>query len=58
MTADATANSANPDPLRWLEGAKAWSFFWAGIHGFMLYLNDNWQLTVDYRLRYLSGNVT
>ena len=35
-------------------GAKVWSFLGQGFTG----LNDNWQLTVGCRLRYLSGNVT
>ena len=39
-------------------GAKAWSFLGQGFTGLGLCLNDNWQLTVGYRLRYLSGNVT
>ena len=37
-------------------GAKAWSFLGQGFTGFGLCLNDNWQLTIGYRLRYLSGN--
>lgn len=39
-------------------GAKAWSFWGQGFTGFGLCLSDNWQLTVGYRLRYLSGNAT
>ena len=39
-------------------GAKAWSFLGQGFTGFGLCLNDNWQLTIGYRLRYLSGNAT
>ena len=58
VTADAIINPTDPDPVRWLSGAKAWSFLGQGFTGFGLCLNDNWRLTIGYRLRYLSGNAT
>ena len=39
-------------------GAKSWNFLGQGFTGFGWCLNDNWQLTIGYRLRYLSGNTT
>ena len=53
VTADAIVGNA-----RLGYGAKAWSFLGQGFTGLGWCLNDNWQLTVGYRLRYLSGNAT
>ena len=58
MTADIVLNPDAPNPVKWLGGAKAWSFLGQGFTGFGWCLNDNWSLTVGYRLRYLSGNTT
>ena len=58
MNADVVADPDDPDPVKMGCGAKAWSFLGQGFTGLGWYLNDNWQLTVGYRLRYLSGNVT
>jgi len=58
MTADAVVNPDGPNPMEMGCGAKAWSFLGQGFTGFGLCLNDNWQLTVGYRLRYLSEKVT
>ena len=58
MNADAVLKAGAPDSMVMPFGTKAWSFLWQGFTGFGLCLNDNWQLTVGYRLRYLSGNAT
>ena len=58
MTADTVISPDDPDPVRFDCGAKAWSFLGQGFTGFGLCLNDNWSLTIGYRLRYLSGNAT
>ena len=39
-------------------GAKSWNFLGQGFTGFGWCLNDNWQLTVGYRLRWILGNTT
>ncbi len=54
MDADAVINPDDPDPVMLRCGAKACSFLGQGFTGLGWYLNDNWQLTVGYRLRYLS----
>ena len=38
-------------------GAKAWSFLGQGFAGVGWYLNDNWQLTIGYRLRYVPDTI-
>jgi opacity protein-like surface antigen len=56
-----TANTVvidGPDLMELLCGANAWSFLGQGFTGLGWCLNDNWQLTIGYRLRYLSGNAT
>ena len=58
VNADAIMDPTDPNPVRWLSGAKAWSFLGQEFTGLGLCLNDNWQLTIGYRLRYLSGNAT
>ena len=58
MTADIVLKAGAPDSMTVPLGTKVWSFLGQGFTGFGLCLNDNWQLTVGYRLRYLSGNVT
>ena len=58
MTADMMVYSGAPDPTKMGCGAKAWSFLGQGFTGLGWYLNDNWQLTIGYRLRYLSEKVT
>ena len=58
MTADVMKYAAGAPPSKAVYGAKVWSFLGQGFTGLGLCLNDNWQLTVGYRLRYLSGNAT
>ena len=58
VTAGVVISPDDPDPMKLLCGAKAWSFLGQGFTGFGWCLNDNWSLTVGYRLRYLSGNTT
>ena len=58
MTADFVSKPGAPNSTVMPFGTKAWSFLGQGFTGFGLCLNDHWQLTVGYRLRYLSGNAT
>ena len=50
--------AAGAPPSKAVYGANAWSFLGQGFTGLGLCLNDNWQLTIGYRLRYLSEKVT
>lgn len=58
VTADMMIDSGAPDPMKIGCGANAWSFLGQGFTGLGLCLNENWQLTIGCRLRYLSGNAT
>ena len=58
MTADVMKYAAGAPPSKAVYGANAWSFLGQGFTGLGLCLNDNWQLTIGYRLRYLSEKVT
>ena len=39
-------------------GVKSRNFLGQGFTGFGWCLNDNWQLTIGYRLRWMPGNMT
>jgi opacity protein-like surface antigen len=49
--------TGNPFEEKHKDNVKKWQFLGQAFTGFGVYLNDNWQLTVGYRLRWMPGSL-